>query len=68
MGGGRGRQGCRPAASRWDCGSHMNPEMAAAAGDGGFGPKCERGKGGLWTVSLRRRTVNDERRHCDDDD
>ena len=45
------------AASRWDCRSHMKPEMAAAAGDCGFGPKCERGKGGIWTA-------NDERRHC----
>ena len=38
----------------------MNPE--AAAGDGGFGPKCERGNGGLWTANGvgKRRTATTE--------
>ena len=41
----------------------MNPEMAAAAGDGGFGPKCEGGNDKLWTA-----TTDNERRHCDGGD
>ena len=65
-GGGGGDVGRKagPPASRWDCKSHMNPEMAAAAGDSGFGPKCERGKCGLWTVNCdgERRTTTLRRR------
>ena len=26
-------------------------EIAAAAGDGGFGPTCEQGNGGRWTAN-----------------
>ena len=59
---GGGRQGRRPATSWWDCRSHMNSEMAVAAGDCGFGLKCERGKDELWTANNERQTATLRRR------
>ena len=48
--GGGGRK-TGPPAARWDQRSHMMSEIAATAGDGGFGPTSERGNDGLWTAN-----------------
>ena len=50
-GGGGEDRATSPAAARLDRRAHMISELAAAAGDWGFGPTSERWAGGHWTAN-----------------